>query len=54
MEIGTNEMVRLIPGNCQNGENFQNDRKFHESHQILSQSERIINKLCSGKNVKTE
>ena len=49
MEIGTKEMIRLIPCNCRNGENYENDRKFHESHQILSQSERIINKLCSGK-----
>ena len=38
-----------FPGIAGNARNHRNDGKFHESHKILNQIQRNINKLCLGK-----
>ena len=38
-----------FPGIAGNAGNHGNDGKFHESHKILNQIYRNVNKLCLGK-----
>ena len=40
-----------FPGIVGNAGNHGNDRKYHKSHQMLNQTKRNINELCSEKNL---